>query len=95
MYTAVSKLFQSSAHLLLAPSGLIVLQESLAWLAFVTCAMCFENTGGAVCLKELTWTVLPMAIEETSYRVWILARADAVLNGGVVDNFQLAISLVI
>lgn len=46
-------------------------------------------------MKELTWTVLPMAIEETSYRVWILARADAVLNGGVVDNFQLAISLVI
>lgn len=41
-------------------------------------------------MKDLTWSVLPVAIEETSYRVWILARAEAGLNAGVVDNFQLA-----
>lgn len=58
----------------------------------VTCATCFVNTGGAVCFKELAWSVLPRAIEETSYRLWILARAEARLNVGVVDNFQLAIS---
>lgn len=79
-------------HLLLAPSGLLVLRKSLAWLAKVSLVTCFANTGDADCLKELLWPVLPMAIGETSYGVWMLARGEAELNVGVVDSFQLVLS---
>lgn len=66
--------------------------KSLAWLAEVSLVKCFVvNTGGAG-LKGLLWSVLPMAIGETSCGLCILARAEAELSVGAVDNFQLALS---
>lgn len=64
---------------------------SLFWLAKVSLVKCFANTGGAG-LKDLLWSLVPMAVGETSYGVRILARAEAELNADVVDNFQLALS---
>lgn len=64
---------------------------SLFWLAKVSLVKCFANTGGAG-LKNLLWSLVPMAVGETSYGVRILARAEAELNADVVDNFQLALS---
>lgn len=62
-----TQLSLSSAPLLLALSGLIVLQKSLTWLAPVSLVLCALETRG--CLKELKWAVLPVAAEEMSCEV--------------------------